>query len=119
MEMARKVQLPVQNMMDWIQNMVNRNRRYYEMYNRRAIIWSIFTPFIMAVPGYLFLASFDHFNFTSIIQFILGLFLYVAWIAFPGIFLYVNASRNKWLKIWFWFWLGLSLVSPFVWLVLF
>ncbi|MCF6138404.1 hypothetical protein [Pseudalkalibacillus berkeleyi] len=117
MELARRINIPVHKYLNLFIQMIEENERYFRAYRVRALIWSFFTPIIMFVPSYLLLASFDTFNFTSVIQFILAIILLITWIAFPGIFLYVNADFNKASWVWMWIWLSLSCISLIVWII--
>ncbi len=119
MEIARRIQLPVENSWSLFTQYVEDNRRYFNMYRVRALIWSFFTPLIMSIPAYLFVVTFDRFDFASIIQFLLAILLFVTWTVFPGIFLYALSDQTKASTIWFWTWLGLVPISLIVWMVLF
>ncbi|WLD92513.1 hypothetical protein [Alkalihalobacillus sp. AL-G] len=93
----------------------NEYRVFFEIYRIRGWVWSVFTPFIIFVPVYLWYAAFDHFSFASIIQFGLSVVLLLTWICLPAIFLYLNSDRHIIAKIWFWAWTGLMLVSIVLW----
>jgi hypothetical protein len=90
-------------------------RSYFEMYRVRGWIWSVFAPFMLFVPIYLWIAAFDHFSFTSVIQFGLSLTLLTIWICLPAIFLYINSNRHMIAKIWLWTWMVLIILSIVLW----
>lgn len=117
MEIAKKINFPARNYWSMFHHYLEHNHRYFNMYRVRALIWSFFTPIIMFIPAYLFIVTFDQFNFASIMQFLLACITFVTWTAFPGVFLYVNSERNKASEIWFWVWLALAPVSLIVWMV--
>lgn len=117
MELARKINIPVHKYLNLFIQMIGEHERYFRAYRVRALIWSFFTPIILFVPSYLFLVSFDTFNFISVIQFILAIILLITWITFPGIFLYVNADFNKASRVWMWTWLSLACISIIFWIV--
>ncbi|MGP4078404.1 hypothetical protein ACTWQL_00695 [Pseudalkalibacillus sp. R45] len=119
MELSNKVTVSFTQIWSDIQRFLANNRKYFEVYRVRAWIWSVFVPIILFVPTYLLLAAFDQFNFTSIVQFFLSLFLFITWIVAPGMFLYVNRGCNTISKIWFWTWLGLDLAFIIVWIIVF
>ncbi|WP_408007344.1 hypothetical protein ACJROX_22030 [Pseudalkalibacillus sp. A8] len=119
MELSSKVSVSFSDIRSDTKKYLETNRKYFEMYRTRAWIWSVFVPFILFVPTYLLITAFDQFNFTSIFQFFLGLFLFVIWIVTPGMFLYVNKDRNTVSRVWFWAWLGLNLGFIVFWIVLF
>ncbi|MCF6408918.1 hypothetical protein [Pseudalkalibacillus salsuginis] len=118
MELSSKIPAPFSSIQSDTRKYLEENRTYFEMYRVRAWIWSIFVPFIQFVPTYLLIVAFDQFNFTSIVQFLLGIFLFVIWMVIPGMFLHVNKDRNTYSRVWYWSWFVLNLGFVVFWIVL-